>query len=127
MSIIAPNMLTKWYMFGPHWPPYVRVLPTALLIWVKRQKHTREIAARTQICGMLRLHKAKRRPLFENQKFDISSRDRRNPYAKMGEEIPREGPLSMGALYLPIWVVSQKGLGGSFRFPTLYIRYVHKG
>ena len=42
------------------------------------------------------------KPIFENQKFDISSREPRNPYAKMGEEIPREGSLSMGALHLPI-------------------------
>ena len=39
----------------------------------------------------------------------------------MGEELPREGPPSLGALYQPVWALSQKGVGGGFCLDTLYI------
>ena len=32
----------------------------------------------------------------------------------MGEELPTEGPMSMGALYSPVWALSQKGVGEGF-------------
>ena len=66
--------------------------------------------------------------VFENQKFDISPRDRQNTYAKMGEELPREGPPSLGALYQPAWALSQKGVGGVVfaRTPFIYI-YIYIG
>ena len=49
MPTIHPNMLTNWYKFGPHWAMYVRVIVTALLIWVYTGKHAREMAARVHI------------------------------------------------------------------------------
>ena len=40
----------------------------------------------------------------------------------MGEELPRESPPSLGALYQPIWALSQKGVGGGSLGHPLYIR-----
>ena len=31
MPTMPPNMLTNWYMFGPHWPMYLGDTPTGVL------------------------------------------------------------------------------------------------
>ena len=60
--------------------------------------------------------------VFENQKVDMRSQLSGLLPSNMGEKLPTEAPLSMGALYSPIWAVSQKGVGGgSFCPDTLYI------
>ena len=59
--------------------------------------------------------------VFENQKVDMRSQLSGLLPTNMGEELPTEGPLSMGALYSPVWALSQKGVGGGFCLYTLYI------
>ena len=51
--------------------------------------------------------------VFENQKVDMRSQLSGLLPTNMGEELPTEGPLSMGALYSPVWALSQKGVGGA--------------
>merc|ERR1711994_841879 len=71
----------------------------------------------------LRLHKAKRRPLFENEKVDIISPVSGLVPINMCEELPRESPPSLGALYQPIWALSQKGVGGGSLGHPLYLSF----
>ena len=61
--------------------------------------------------------------VFENQKVDMRSQLSGLLPTNMGEELPREGPLSMGALYSPVWALSQKGLEeGRFAYTRLMFR-----
>ena len=61
--------------------------------------------------------------VFENQKVDMRSQLSGLLPTNMGEELPTEGPLSMGALYSPVWALSQKGLEeGRFAYTRLMFR-----
>ena len=87
-------------------------------MWETRKTHPGDSRARANF-EKFRLHQVILTSVFENQKFDISPRDRRNPYAKMGEELPREGPPSMGGLYQPAFKKYHGG-GDGFCRDTLY-------
>ena len=59
--------------------------------------------------------------VFENQKVDMRPQLSGLLPTNMGEELPTEGPLSMGALYSPVWALSQKGVWGMGFASTPYI------
>ena len=118
-------MLTNRHMFGLHRPTHARVTLTALQGIGKREKGPRRWPRNVANLKKLARHMAILTSVFENQKVDMKPQLSGLLPTNMGEELPTEGPLSMGALYSPIWALSQKGVGGGgVCLHTLYIYIV---
>ena len=113
-------MLTNRHMFGLHRPTHARVTLTALQGIGKREKRPGRWPRNVANLKKLARHMAILTSVFENQKVDMRPQLSGLLPTNMGEELPTEGPLSMGALYSPVWALSQKGVGGLLLHP-LYI------
>merc|ERR1711997_1074954 len=101
MSTIHRNTLAIRHMFGLHRPTHACVTLTALQGIGKCEKRPGRWPRNVANLKKLGCHMAILTSVFENQKVDISSRVSGLLPSNMGEELPTEGPLSMGVLYSP--------------------------
>ena len=102
MSVIHPNMLTNRHMFGLHRPTHARVTLTALRGIMKREKRSRRWPRNVANLKKMSCHMLFLKGVFENQKVDMRSQLSGLLPPNMCEQLPIDGPPSIGALYSPV-------------------------
>ena len=88
MPTIPPNMLNNWHKIGLHRTTYARVLPTALLLWGKREKRAKNV--------LEMMHK-----MSQILKSCVCTRQKEHHFLKIKKSI---SALESPGYYPPIWV-----------------------